>query len=228
MSDSLAAVAQRFGYRTACADVMYRLLRRVSTRCFVAVVLPPESINARSLENPHGYSCRFLTEAEIHRIATSQPEFFSAEFAARTLAKPDRCYGIFDGERLVSSGWYSWLPTSVNQRMSVVFNPDYVYMYKGWTAEAYRGQRLHALGMAKATLAYAEEGCKGVVSYVEANNFASLQSCWRLGYRKFGRVWVAGSDSRFRTLRSPGCRAYGFDFVNANQASAEFAVTATP
>jgi hypothetical protein len=214
LREELADRAERFGYRAVITELGYRVLRRCGIRRYVAVVLPPDAINPRSLENTHGFATRFLSDAEVLHVSETQPEFFSREFVSRALLKRDRCFGIFDGEHLVSCGWYSRLPTDVKPGLKVSFSPDYVYMYKGYTAESYRGKRLHALGMAQAILACAQEGCKGMVSYVEANNESSLQSCWRLGCSEFGRIWVLGSGGRFWSLGSSGCRQYQFRFVS--------------
>lgn len=47
-----------------------------------------------------------------------------------------------------------------------------------------QGNRVAAFGMTHALRAYTERGCKGLVSFVESDNFASLRSCERMGYKK--------------------------------------------
>ena len=74
--------------------------------------------------------------------------------------------------------------------MTLHFSPEYVYMYKGFTHPNYRGQRLHAIGMNLALQEYLDRGYRGLVSYIESNNFSSLKSAYRVGYRDFGRVAV--------------------------------------
>jgi hypothetical protein len=88
------------------------------------------------------------------------------------------------------------------------FDPDYVYMFKGFTLPAYRGQRLHAIGMARALEGYAELGSKGILSYVESNNFASLRSCRRMGYEDIGTIVISKLGGRHYSFESPGCREY--------------------
>ena len=90
-------------------------------------------------------------------------------------------------------------------------------MYKGFTAPEYRGQQLHAYGMAHAMGGAVADGYRGLISYVEAHNPASLRSVARLGYRTFGtcfRIRVLG-----RTFRasSPGCKPYDFCLVRSEQ-----------
>jgi hypothetical protein len=83
-------------------------------------------------------------------------------------------------------------------------------MYKGFTHTRYRGQRLHAIGMMAALEASRADGSGGLVSYVESNNFSSLRSCGRMGYRDFGWIAFARARDRYWIRASAGCREYGF------------------
>ncbi len=83
-------------------------------------------------------------------------------------------------------------------------------MYKGYTVPAYRGKRLHGIGMARALEAISKEGNAGLISYVRSNNFASLKSCYRMGYRDFGNLFVAKLNGQYVTYTSKGCKAFGF------------------
>ncbi len=126
------------------------------------------------------------------------------------LPKGDYCYAILDGEKLASYGWYSTKPTSINPELVLYFNDQWVYMYKGYTHPGYRGQRLHAIGMAKALEAFTKKGFKGLISYVETNNFASLKSVYRMGYRNFGKVRILKIFGRYFIKSDEGCSAYDF------------------
>ena len=90
------------------------------------------------------------------------------------------------------------------------FNGQYIYMYKGLTPGNYRGQRLHAIGMTRALEAYLARGYKGIVSYVEWNNFGSLKSCYRMGYKDFGTVYVVRFFKHYFIHSGAGCDGYGF------------------
>jgi L-amino acid N-acyltransferase YncA len=83
-------------------------------------------------------------------------------------------------------------------------------MFKGYTVPAHRGKRLHAVGMCRALRDFAQAGGRGLVSYVASNNFASLKSTARMGYRLFGDVYLVRAAGRSFAYASPGCRAYGF------------------
>jgi L-amino acid N-acyltransferase YncA len=83
-------------------------------------------------------------------------------------------------------------------------------MYKGFTHPNYRGQRLHAIGMTMALDHYLNQGYRGLVSWVEANNIRSLRSCYRMGYRHFGEIYVVKIFRKYLILCSKGCEDYGF------------------
>lgn len=209
--DALRQYAARFGWPAALFDLLYRQAQRVgSALVLVAVVLLPDAIDERSLDNPRRYAMGFLSAEQIERYGQRMGRTFLPTNAAQALAQGDRCYGIFDGDRLISFGWYSSCATRWDDELAIDFDPRYVYMYKGYTDPDYRGQQLHALGMAQATLAWAREGFRGLVSVVEANNAASLHSCYRLGYRAFGRVYAAKIGGAMRAWASRGCKAYAF------------------
>lgn len=88
------------------------------------------------------------------------PEYeMNERFLRGALAKNDRCYGILHGQTLASYGWYSTEPTTaLTDDLVLSFDSRWVYMYKGFTHEQFRGQRLHAAGMAQALHEYQDEG----------------------------------------------------------------------
>ena len=59
-------------------------------------------------------------------------------------------------------------------------------------------------------LNYLDRGYKGLVSYVESNNFDSLKSVSRMGYEKFGSIYLMRAFGRYLIHVSPGCERFGF------------------
>ena len=55
-----------------------------------------------------------------------------------------------------------------------------------------------------------DEGRLGLVSYVMSNNFASLRSVGRMGYRIFGEVYLLRVGGRRLTYATKSCRDYDF------------------
>jgi GNAT superfamily N-acetyltransferase len=152
---------------------------------------------------------RFLDEAALRRFSAEPSYDLSPAFLDEALAKGDQCYGIIDGDRLVSFGWYSTAPTDVTDGLVFHFDRRYVYMYKGFTDPTYRGQRLHAIAMTWALKRLRERGADGLVSYIDAANFDSLRSCYRMGYRDVGLMYYARVRGQFWTHVDAACRRCG-------------------
>ncbi len=174
------------------------LNRIVMVKVFVLVTLTPETVDKEYYNLPRGFEGRFLSPAEVRQMSGDPSLDMPAEFIEGALAKGDRCYGIIDvtgsDQILAGYGWYSESPTVIYEPLEVTFNHEYIYMYRGFTRPAYRGRRLHAYGMALAMYALVGQGpavgrlCRGLLSYVEAQNFISLKSVFRFGYQALGKL----------------------------------------
>ena len=198
----LAAAAHDIGCRAAEKIVDFHILKGMSVR--LHDVKDPRFFDAQGLD------ARFVRDDELARFARDGAHELSPGFLAEARARGDRCYALFDGAALAAYGWYSGLPTPIDESFVLHFDPAYTYMYKGYTVPAYRGRRLHAVGMCRALKAFTEEGRKGLVSWVYSNNFASLHSVARMGYRIFGNVYLLRAGSFSYAHATHGCRDYGF------------------
>lgn len=200
---------KQFGAIKALFDFAYRAGNRLFGMMILnVVVLSADTVNAESLENSYQYRIGFIDAAPLRSLAEKYPDAVSDSFIDSAFKEGDRCFGIIDGDNLVSFGWYSHHATPINERLRFHFDPTYVYMYKGYTVPGYRGQKLHALGMAHALLASHDEGDKGIVSYIEANNFRSISSCERLGYKLVGRIYTCKLFGRYLSYVTRGCKPY--------------------
>src|SRR3990170_889706 len=160
---------------------------------------------------PPQYTPSFLPPGALHGFAADRATEMSRAFVDEALRNGDECYAICDGETLAAYGWYSTRPTPIDPAdLMLEFADGYVYMYKGFTHNAYRGQRLHAIGMTRALQHYLDTGYRGIVSYVESTNFDSLKSCFRMGYQVFGSVYVVRIFGRSFAWASPGCDEFKF------------------
>jgi hypothetical protein len=157
------------------------------------------------------YQPMLLNDAALRRFAQDPANELSLEFIDEATARGDQCYAICDGDRLAAYGWYAFGATPIGvPGVLLHYTPGYVYMYKGFTHNDYRGKRLHAIGMTRALQHYLSKGYKGIVSYVESINFDSLKSCFRMGYSVFGTVYVIKAFGRYYGFSTPGCRKYAF------------------
>jgi hypothetical protein len=175
--------------------------------------ITPDRVESRFRTDPKRTHGRMLEAAAMRAYAKGEANGLSERFLDEAVAKGDRCFAFFEGDVLTSYGWYSTQPTrltEISDSLVLSFDPKYVYMYNGFTLPKHRGQRLHALGMAAALEAYAKEGHKGLVSYVDSTNFASLKSCYRMGYRTFGHVVLVKVGKQYLCRSTPGCKDYDF------------------
>lgn len=187
-----------------------RLAQRITyTAVLVGMTLTPESLDPRFLEADDKYESRFATADELKEYAADPENDLPADFLDVALAKEDSCYAILDGDRLASYGWYTNTATLFTPGLDLVFDRSWTYMYRGFTHPAYRGQRLHAIGMARAMQHFAENGSRGLISYVHASNFSSLRSVYRMGYRTIGKIIVVRVPGRFVVWTTGQCKQHG-------------------
>jgi hypothetical protein len=196
----------------ALRDVEYRALNKlVPIRIFKGMTAVLEDVD-HTLFDTGSFAVRIASFAEL-RAAAAQPMWATEmplSFLDRAAARGDECVGIFDGEALVSIGWYARKPTPVSDSLVLHFDPAWTYMYKGFTLKSHRGKRLHGIGMTFALDHYTRHGARGLISYVEFNNLQSLRSVEKMGYQLFGDIYVAHVGGRERCWATPGCRPYGF------------------
>lgn len=177
------------------------------------IVLTLDQIDTKFLTDSKSAQGRMLDADSMRKYSENEANLLPMEFIDEAASNGDRCYAMFDGDVLISYGWYTTRPKRLTGAFSDLvlhFDPEYAYMYHGYTHVGYRGQRLHAIGMAAALQIYASEGSKGLVSDVDSTNFASLKSCYRMGYVKFGVAIVVKLGKRYLCRSTPGCRKYDF------------------
>jgi len=202
----------RFGLRSALREFAFRTIHHVvSFRVLRGIYLG--AAGARFTECPPGFTSDFLDSETLQRVSLDRRYDLPPEFVDEALGRGDACYGILDGARVASYGWYTHAPTKINDDLWLHFDQKYVYRYKGLTLEPYRGRRFHAITMARTLDAWRARGYRGMVAYVEANNLSSLKSVYRLGYVTFGRVFILRVLGRHIIFNSPGCKAFGFRVV---------------
>jgi len=206
---SIRRTAHHHGHLQAIHDVAMRSLNKCVYFKTVQYIVIDE-INQRHLVLPDHLRFARLEPPELLTI-TENPDYeTSASFVQYALGKGDECYAILDRNIVASYGWYARNATLMYPDEIVLhFDAKYVYMYKGFTLHRYRGQRLHAIGMTRALAEYQSRGFKGLVSCVESNNFDSLKSCYRMGYRDCGRTHVARIGGKYLIRMQSECKSYG-------------------
>ncbi len=200
------------GSHAAIYDLAIRSVNRlVYLKTLICVVL--EHVDPVSQILPAHLDYVRLEGARLSLFSSVKENELSEEFVRDALAQGNECYAVLDGNTLASYGWYSKTPTLVDKDLRVHFNQQYVYRYKGFTSKPYRGQRLHSIGMMLALNEYQNQGFKGLIAYVESNNFNSLKSCYRMGYRTCGHLRVLRVARRYFIQNGQGCSDYGLKLV---------------
>lgn len=197
-----------FGWPAALHAVVQRAVNRIAFFRVLKCVRVSEA-DPRYLAIDPRFQHGFLDEATLQRFSDDPRYDLSPRFLDEALAKGDRCYGILEGDRLASFGWYSAVPTRIADDLRFCFDRRYVYMYKGFTDPDYRGQRLHAHGMTSALRQFLDSGAEGLVSYVDATNFDSLRSCYRMGYMNVGQIYCLRASDQYWIHVDAGCRRLG-------------------
>jgi len=175
-----------------------------------------QRVNPAYLDCPEGFVCGFLGEAQLRRYARDPRNELDDDFLDEALAKGDRCYGILRNGQLAAYGWYSLQPTRIHPpELLLEFGPGQVYAYKSLTLPEYRGRRLNAVGTNRALQCYQRLGTQGLVCYVDSHNMDSLKACHRLGFRRFGSIWLLRLLGRYAVFNSPGCARFDFRLKEA-------------
>jgi hypothetical protein len=198
------------GLAGLCYDVGYRALNRAAPFMVLKMMrITLAEADPRFLELQPGHRAVFLDEPALRRYALDPAHELTQAFLDQALAKGDRCFAILDGDVLASYGWYSGAETQITEELMLRFDPRWIYMYKGFTLPAYRGLRLHGICMVSALREYTRLGLRGIVGFVEANNYSSLKSGYRMGYADIGRVTALKALRRYWIHLDRGCRNFG-------------------
>jgi hypothetical protein len=207
-------LVEAHGFLKMFSYAAYRATKKVANvALWNAIVLTPLELDKTFLTLPYGVVGHLLPAEEMRGHVYDKDNNLSLGNLFESSAKGDFCYALFDGKNLASYSFFSTQPTElveVSRTLSVGFDPSYVYAYHGYTKPQYRGQRLFAMANAGGLLAFMEKGKKGVVTYTDVFDFASINATRRIGYRRFGRVILAKSGDKYVSRTTPGCKAFGF------------------
>jgi CelD/BcsL family acetyltransferase involved in cellulose biosynthesis len=190
-------------------------LRGVNRLMFVKILrcMQVGAVSPQFLNSPPGYQGSFLEYDQLKPLIGREWEL-SESFLQQAFAKGDRCYGFVKGNELAAYQWYSTKPTQTDWQGTVAhFNSDYVYMYKGFTHPSHRGHGLYPVGVTTVLEQYLRQGYRGFLSIVEANNFASLQACHRMGYRDVGAIRMTALFDRCLVRVDSTCEPYGLRLI---------------
>jgi hypothetical protein len=195
------------------ANALHDLVLRAANRALLVKILKVmvvKRVNAAFLTCPEPYRPMLLDHKRLREFSKDPGNELPGCFLDEALSNDDECHGILSGGTLAAYSWYSRRATRIDPPDLVLHHGErYVYMYKGFTNPGHRGRRLHAIGMTLALQHYLAGGFTGLVSYVESNNFSSLNSVFRMGYETSGAIYVLRLFGIHLTYASAGCEELG-------------------
>ncbi len=170
--------------------IIYVLNRLFSFEAMRLCLLESKDVNTLSYDRTK-FDIKRITPKELKNYSYNKQRITDEDIKI-THQNNDVLYIITlkNSQKIISYGWYSPNPTVINNRFILSFSDDYLYMYNGYTECDYRGFRLHALGMQQSASDAPRLGRMGLVSYVNAENYRSIHSCKRLGYRFIGYIFT--------------------------------------
>jgi len=206
----IAAYARRLGPRRAVARGAYVLLNQAGRfEVLHCLRLREQDANPAYLD-AGPYDARLLEAAEVVALAEDaanglpEPPVLEA-----MLARGDLCYGILDGGKLANVSFYASRPVPIYEDLEVRFDPARWYMHGAWTPPAWRGERLHAVGVVRAFRELRARGVRELVGTIEWTNHRSLVSARRMGWRPSGAIWHVRAAGHRRLGATRAARALG-------------------
>jgi ribosomal protein S18 acetylase RimI-like enzyme len=193
-------------------NTLFYLASRVINHIFivlpfkVAVLLVDDADWSLAADRSDSWS--FLDFNQLRLFGRSDPSLLlDDKFLNEAFARGDRCYAYVEDGTLGTYAWYSTITTPLQDGVVATFHPDYIYMYKAFTAPAFRGRKLYGIGVSRAFRALIQEGGrKALVSYIEVHNQSSLKALRRIGFKPVGTVIVVGMKRPWISYSSAGCR----------------------
>jgi hypothetical protein len=204
----------RHGLPATLYHAAYRAVNHVTdVAVWNALAITPHTLDQSFLAGRDRAAGRMLEAAAMRPYVMDRENLLTDRFIDDASARGDKCYALFDGDDLMSYGWYTTLPmrlTEVPGAPVLHFDPACAYNYNGYTRPEHRGRRLHAIGMAAALEELTEAGLSVLLAYVVSSNFASLKSCHRMGFETFGHLIMFQIGSRQVWHATAGCKKYDF------------------
>jgi hypothetical protein len=161
------------------------------------------------------FSFRFLSPDEITCFASDPQYCLAPDFVQRAFDRHDRCLAALHGDQLASYSWYACNSIGGQDHVgvSMSYPAELAYMYNAFTHPAYRGRRLFGIGVKIAAKELAAKGVTKLITTVNSSNFASLQSCRRMGFNSLGQIWAFGHGPK-RFAKTPhAARQMGINFA---------------
>jgi hypothetical protein len=152
-----------------------------------------------------GFTSGYLDREDCRKLAADPIYQMPDSFVDQAFAAGDTCYGFLRNGVLAGYGWHSNTPPPHDDRLMLHYSGVYLYGYKAFTLPEFRGQQLFAYGTMAVLKDHVERGYTGIIGMVEAQNYNSLRSLDRMGFKTFGTIFVVRLFGRYFIRATKGC-----------------------
>ena len=187
-------------------------LRRVPGLFISRVMTQPLDGAVAALAVPGALTYRLCEHGEL-RAWSQDPELdLNPATIVTALARGDRCVGAFDGGRLVGYVWYAFGPTPDTSSVWVRIPGGGRYAYKGFIRRSFRSKGLGRELYTRAGAVCPREGRTFGITYIYADNIASIRPAEKAGWRTVGFAGYLERPGLFAPFQSAGARSIDFGF----------------
>jgi len=197
-------------FGTACTiyDIFLRVLNWFVFLKVLRVIAISEIPTKPAL--PPNFRFEHIPVGEVARLSQN-PEYALHPRLLHEMARGNNtCFGIYDGRTLANYMFVFVTPALMTDELEVAFGPRYAYLCAAFTHPRYRGLHVNSLGVDLGVREYLTRGFREILAYVESNNFSSLKSFARCGWRTVGTVHILRLFGRYIIHNGRGCSAYAF------------------
>jgi hypothetical protein len=200
-----------FGIVCTIYDVLLRLLNRLVFLKVLRVIALPAVPFEQNLPRQYRFGC--IPAAELTMLSRN-PEYSMNPVLLQEMKRGDNaCFGIYDGQAVANYLFIFVTPVRMNDELEVSFGPRYAYLCAAFTHPLYRCLHMNSIASGLADREYLNRGFHELLAYVESNNFSSLRSFARIGWRTIGTIHIFRIFGRYYIHTSAGCDAYSFRVI---------------
>lgn len=210
----LTEVRQRFGFLAGLQSLAYGVTRRL-LRLHIYHLVTIETTNVTAIDDDE-ITYRVLTPDEIMHFACDAANALDEHFHRRLDSGQDLCFAAISDGKLLNYCWYAMNSIEGEHTWGspVSFPASCAYFYKAFTHPNFRGRGINHKAIVKALGELSRRGINHVFGLVEINNWSSLRSCYRTGFRSIGRLVAMGCTPSRLMWVPQQARSMGIRFGN--------------
>jgi hypothetical protein len=170
---------------------LYRFTNKIfALRIFHCLTIDSDKVHRKQIAVHNQFKFTLFEHTFLEKICEIDEYRLPLEILNNARINNDICTGFVSDGNLAAYNWFTKEKVDLlGGKLKVKFSNEYIYAHKGFTHPKYRGNRLHGAGLIETLKLLSRNNCKGIVGIVEANNFDSLKSAYRMGFEEFGKIF---------------------------------------